>query len=355
MWKIHANELKSKLTLSMVVEMVEYLGGEFNTQMETEEKMVMNTSLCHDGESWKCDLFKDTLYFHCYSNCGSFSLLDLVQNVMQFETLQESIDFIAEYFNLYRVQRGFGRREKPKPREIPKKKEVDYNEVLTEYDNGILNTFLDYHAVEWLYEGISNETMNKYEIKFDLDSEGIIIPHRDKDGRLIGIRQRNLNKRQLELKRKYVPYTSSRNRVTYKHSLGKNLYGLNINKEKITENKMCVIWESEKSVLKMDSIYGNNPSVCVGGSSISEYQLNLLKVLGCECVYIAFDNELDDDKWEKKMIKIYEKIINFGFKCFMVKDWEQKYLDEKDSPIDKGKEVWKILINQSREYLVDKE
>ena len=64
--------------------------------------------------------------------------------------------------------------------------------------------FLDYHAVEWLYEGISDETMNKYEIKFDLDSEGIIIPHRDKDGRLIGIRQRNLNKtpKLIEPKRK---------------------------------------------------------------------------------------------------------------------------------------------------------
>ena len=65
---MNAKELKGRLTLSMVVEMVEYLGGEFNEQMETDEKMVMNTSLCHeDGESWKCDLFKDTLYFHCYS------------------------------------------------------------------------------------------------------------------------------------------------------------------------------------------------------------------------------------------------------------------------------------------------
>ena len=340
----------------MVVEMVEYLGGEFNTQMETDEKMVMNTSLCHeDGESWKCDLFKDTLYFHCYSNCGSFSLLDLVQNVMQFETLQESIDFIADYFNLYRVQRGFGRREKPKPREIPKKKEIDYNEILAEYDNGILNTFLDYHPVEWLSEGISDETMNKYEIKFDLDSEGIIIPHRDKDGRLIGIRQRNLNKKQLELGRKYVPYVSPRSRIIYKHSLGKNLYGFHINKEKISESKMCVIFESEKSILKMHSLYNENPSVCVGGSSINDYQLNLLKQLGCEKIYIAFDNEIFNEKWEKKMQKIYEKIIKFGFRCFIVQDWENKYLEDKDAPIDKGKEIWRTLFSQSREYLVDKE
>ena len=335
----------------MVVEMVEYLGGEFNTQMETDEKMVMNTSLCHDGESWKCDLFKDTLYFHCYSNCGSFSLLDLVQNVMQFETLQESIDFIADYFNLYRVQRGFGRREKPKPREIPKKKEVDYNEVLTEYDNGILNTFLDYHAVEWLYEGISDETMNKYEIKFDLDSEGIIIPHRDKDGRLIGVRQRNLNKKQLELGRKYVPYVSPRSRMIYRSSLGKNLYGIHINKEKIKEYKMCVIFESEKSVLKMDSIYGNNPSVCVGGSNISDWQLNILKNLGVEDIYIFFDYESDNQGWEKKMNKIYTKIINWGLNCYYISDDNmKKYLNKKDSPIDRGKEVFQKLFSLVKKF-----
>lgn len=197
--------------------------------------------------------------------------------------------------------------------------------------------------------------MDKYEIRFDLDSEGIIIPHRDKDGRLIGIRQRNLNKKQLELGRKYVPYVSPRSRIIYRSSLGKNLYGLHINKEKIEEYKMCVIFESEKSVLKMHSFYNENPSVCVGGSSINDYQLNLLKQLGCDKIYIAFDNEIFNEKWEKKMQKIYEKIINFGFRCFIVKDWENKYLKDKDAPIDKGVEVWKTLFSQSKEYLVDKE
>ena len=51
-----------------------------------------------------------------------------------------------------------------------------------------------------------------------------------------------------ERKRKYVPYTSSRNRVTYKHPLGKNLYGLNINKEKIAENKKISCYLNENVV-----------------------------------------------------------------------------------------------------------
>ena len=94
--------------------------------METEEKMVMNTSLCHQGSSWKCDLFKDTLYFHCYSNCGSFSILDLVQEVMNFETLQDSIDFIADFFNISTTPKGFGRKNRPIiERPKPIKKEIN--------------------------------------------------------------------------------------------------------------------------------------------------------------------------------------------------------------------------------------
>lgn len=351
MFLVDRTELLNRISVDDIVDMmVNYYGIEMDN--DTDPTAYHFKTDCHNEHNegnFKLYLFKDSKQYHCYSCCGQMSLFDFVMTMEGIE-FAEAVEFVQDYFNISSVPRGFGRKERPKKVYEYVKKEIDYNEVLKEYDNGILNTFSTYKPVEWLYEGISPETMERFNILFDMETEGIIIPHYDINDRLIGIRQRNLNKIQLERKRKYVPYTSSRNRVTYKHSLGKNLYGLNINKEKITENKMCVIWESEKSVLKMDSIYGNNPSVCVGGSSISEYQLNLLKVLGCECVYIAFDNELGDDKWEKKMIKIYEKIINFGFKCFVVKDWEQKYLDEKDSPIDKGKEVWRILINQAKEF-----
>ena len=339
----------------MVVEMVEYLGGEFNTQMETNEKMVMNTSLCHEGESWKCDLFKDTLYFHCYSQCGSFSLLDLVQDVMEFETLQESIDFIVDFFNISTVPRGFGRKNnRPiiQKREVIKK-EVDYNEVLKEYDSCILNTFSTYKPVEWLYEDISSETMERFNILFDIETEGIIIPHYDINNRLIGIRQRNLNKIQLERKRKYVPHTCNRSRITYKHSLGKNAYGLNINKDAIMKSKKCMIFESEKSILKMDSYFGINSSIAVGGSTISPYQLNLLKTLGVKDIYVCFDKEEDIDcKWDRKMNKIYTRIVEWGFKCFIVEDTED-LIDFKDSPIDCGSEIFLHLLNQPREFLIN--
>lgn len=349
---MYANELKSRLTLPMVVEMVRYLGGEFNEQMETDEKMVMNTSLCHeDGNSWKCDLFKDTLYFHCYSNCGSFSILDLVQDVLGFETLQESIDFIADYFNISTVPRGFGRKVRPPIINKPiVKKEIDYNEVLTEYDNHILNTFVKYYPIEWLYEDITKKTMNKYNILFSMEDEAIIIPHYDINNRLIGIRQRNLSEFQLKLKRKYVPHTSMRSRITYKHSLSKNLYGLNQNQNSILKSKRCILFESEKSVLKADSYFGENSSCAVGGSTVSEYQLNLLKQLGCKIVYVAFDKEIGDEKWNKKMNKIYTRIVDWGFRCFIISDTED-LLEEKDSPIDRGQDIFCTLLNQAKEFI----
>ena len=352
-----SKELLSKISLDSIVDMLtNYYDIEMDDDTDTEA-LHFRTD-CHNPHNegnFKLYLFKDSKMFFCYSCCGSMSLYDFIME-MENLTFAESVQFAQDFFKIGTTVRGFGRKEVPKKEFVYKKKEVDLNEVLPEYENYILNTFLNYHSVEWLYEGITHETMDKYEIMFDEVSEGIIIPYRDKDGRLIGIRQRNLDKRQLELKRKYVPYTSLRSRITYKHQLGKSLYGIYTNQERIKETQLCVLWESEKSVLLMDSLYGNNPSVAVGGSTISEYQLNLLKTLGVKDVYVAFDNEnFEDEKWNKKLNKIYTRIVNFGFNCFVVRDWEQKYLDEKDSPIDKGIEVWRALLSQAREFIIIEE
>ena len=348
---MNSKELKEKLSLDMIVDLVIYLGGEFNEQMETNEKMVLNTSLCHGGESWKCELYKDSFNFHCYTNCGTFDIITLVQEVMDL-SFSEAIEFIEEYFHLgINFQRGFGR---PKKKEVPIrkpiKKEIDFNERLPEYDSSILNTFINYKPIEWIYEGISVETMEKYSIKFSIENNSIIIPHRDQLGRLVGIRERNLDKKQVEvLGRKYVPYFSFAHRLTYKHRLSMNAYGIDKNKEAINEYKKCIIFEAEKSVLKMDTAYGNNPSVAVGGSSVSLYQLNLLKELGVKDIYLSFDKE-EGIKWEQKLDKICKRIYDFGFNVFIIEDKEGKYLDLKDSPIDKGQDIFEILLGEARKY-----
>ena len=192
--------------------------------------------------------------------------------------------------------------------------------------------------------------MEKYGIRYSIENNSIIIPHRDQLGRLVGIRERNLDKRQVEvLGRKYVPHTSFAHRLTHKHKLSMNAYGIDKNKEAISEYKKCIIFEAEKSVLKMDSVWNNNPSVAVGGSSVSLYQLNLLKELGVKDIYLSFDKE-EGIKWEQKLDKICKRIYDFGFNVFIIEDVEGKYLDLKDSPIDKGEFVFLELYKNARKY-----
>ena len=149
------------------------------------------------------------------------SLFDFVMT-MNNCTFAESVQFLESYFHIgMNFQRGFGR---PKREEIEIKpyvrKEVDFNEQLSEYDGSILNTFINYKPIEWIYEGISVETMEKYGIRYSIENNSIIIPHRDKDGRLVGIRERNLDKRQVEeLGRQYVTHTSDAHRLRSKRKL----------------------------------------------------------------------------------------------------------------------------------------
>ena len=349
-----SKELLNKISVEQIVGlMVNYYGIEMKE--DTDPLAYIFATRCHhsfdEEASFKLYLYKENKTFVCYSSCGSMSLFDFVMT-MNDCTFAESVQFLEEYFHIgINFQRGFGRPKREKIEIKPYvKKEVDFNEQLPQYDDNILNTFINFHAVEWLEEGISHETMGKYGIKYDIETQGVVIPHYDKDSRLVGIRERNLDKRQIDMGRKYVPYTSFTHRKTYKHPLGKNLYGINFNKEAINKFKKCIIFEAEKSVLKMDTVYGNNnPSVSVGGSSISEYQLNLLKTNGCEKVYLAFDRE-DGEKWENKLDKICQRIINFGLECYVIEDKEGKYLDLKSSPIDHGKEVFEILLQGARKY-----
>ena len=348
-----SKQLLNKISIEQIVSLlVNYYGIE----MKGDDGLayIFRTRCHHDyneDASFKLFLYKDTKLFICYSECGSMSLFDFVMT-MNNCTFAESVQFLESYFHIgMNFQRGFGR---PKREEIEIKpyvrKEVDFNEQLPEYDGSILNTFINYKPVEWIYEGISVDTMEKYEIRYSIENNSIIIPHRDKDGRLVGIRERNLDKRQVEvLGRKYTPYTSFAHRLTYKHRLSMNAYGIDKNKEVISEYKKCIIFEAEKSVLKMDSIWNNNPSVAVGGSSVSPYQLNLLKELGVKDIYLSFDKE-EGIKWEQKLDKICKRIYDFGFNVFIIEDVEGKYLDLKDSPIDKGEFVFLELYKNARKY-----
>ena len=229
-------------------------------------------------------------------------------------------------------------------------KEIDVNEKLPMYQDSILNTFVSAIPLEWIKEGISPSIMEQFGIKIDINTTSIIIPHRDMEGRLIGIRNRNLLEDRIERYGKYTPYTCPLSGIMYNHPLSKNLYGLYENKNNIINKKKAIIFESEKSVLQMNSYYPNDSiAVSVGGSVVHQFQIELLRKLGVEEVIICFDYEIRD-KLLQKFEKSYKR-SDLYFKTYILdNELESKLLEESDSPTDRGKDIFEELLLNKKEY-----
>ena len=178
---------------------------------------------------------------------------------------------------------------------------------------------------------------------------GIVIPHYNIDGELIGIRERTLIKENEE-NGKYKP--AILNYKMYNHPLGFNLYNLNNSKQQIKNLKKAIVFEGEKSCLLYQSYFGidNDISVAVCGSSLINYQVQLLKSCGAEEICIAFDKqfqELGDEEWKswtKKLKDINKKYGDEIQISFLFDKWN--LLSYKDSPIDRGPEIFMELFNR---------
>lgn len=338
---MNANELKDKITLENTIELLEYFGAEIGTD---NEEYCTFTSICHHSDSKKIYLYKETNTLFCFV-CGTTDVISLVQECEGL-SFNEAMKWLVDFFHLDKPVGKVGRKYYVHEKKEIIKKEVDISERLPSYNESILNTF-EYYPIEWLIEDISIETMKQFGISIDKNNKCIIIPHRDIDGNLVGIRCRNLDEDRIERFGKYIPYTCPLCSKMYTHKLSMNLYGLYQNLNKIKERKRVILFESEKSTLKFNSWYKEESIACsLGGSTISEYQLQLLKSIGVEDVIFLLDYEVDE-KLLKKFDKIYKRtslLFNVYIPSYKLMS---ELLEEKSSPIDYDKEIFeKILINK---------
>jgi hypothetical protein len=220
---------------------------------------------------------------------------------------------------------------------------------LPEFPKGVLDVFTKFYPTEWLNDGISKDTMDKFNILYSISQNKIIIPHYDINERLVGIRGRALNEYEIENYGKYMPIKLEN--TWYKHPLSLNLYGINKNWKNIKENSVCFLFESEKSVLQLDSFERPNCGLAVCGSAFNKYQMNLLlKYCRPKEIVICFDNEenLNESKYFDKLWGIGKKYSNYCNFSFI---YDRKNITEKkDSPTDKGEAIFEELL-QRRIYV----
>jgi hypothetical protein len=183
-------------------------------------------------------------------------------------------------------------------------------------------------------------------IKYDPVNGNILIPHYDEDSRLVGIRQRTLVQEQ-EIYGKYRPA-----RIQGKlcnHPLAFNLYGFNQARPQIKQAQLAIIVEGEKSVLQYMSYFGTKSNICVAvcGSSISQYQFQLLLDAGVKEIVLGFDKDFQEmrgkeyDDVIKKIDNIYNKYKSRITISVLFDKWN--LLGYKNSPLDCGKNAFLYL------------
>lgn len=318
---------------------------------ENNERLVFSTEVCHGGDSHNLVYFKSNHLFFCRTHCNNIgSLLDLV---MKNKNCNESAatDIILEFVNLRREGYEF---DFDSSIENVEKQTVDDIEIefLPTIDKPFLHRIFSNRTIKcWESEFVTKETMQKYEIRYDIERNQIIIPHFcwNSRHRVVGIRVRNLDSKVSEKYGKYIPLTY--HGISYNHALSKNLYGFNFNKKFIKKKKKVIIFEGEKSVLQMDSFYRDkNLAVAVCGSALNIFQKKILIDNGVKDITIAFDKQFQktgDEEyyiWKEKIKKITMDLRGI-VDVYVIWD-TNNILDYKDSPSDKGKKIFEQLYKE---------
>ena len=336
------------LQISSVIDLMTKLGAD---RWKDEGTHLVFPTICHNIDaseaSMKLYFYKNTKLFNCYTECGIMSIFKFMKHY--YEARDIEYDWVSDIYNVildcsnFHPGEGF---DVPKYNSLRNKYgRVNREVVLPEYNEGALGTFIKYYPPEWLNDGISREAMDRFEISYSISQNKIIIPHRDINGRLVGIRGRALNEWEVENVGKYMPVRLEQ--TWYKHPLSMNLYGLYENQENIRRYGVCYVFESEKSVLQFESFGLPHCAVAVCGSQFNKYQLDLL-IRTCHPseIVLCFDSEEvgDETKYFDKLWAVcskYKNYVNFSF----IYD-RLRLLNLKDSPSDKGEEVFKELLRK---------
>lgn len=204
---------------------------------------------------------------------------------------------------------------------------------LLEKENKVLNKenefswYSHFPHKNFLDDGISIKTQKEFEVMFDCDTQRVVFPIYNTNGELISIKGRYVGKdKYIEKEYKYL--------YLYHFDKMIELYNLHRALPYIKKTGEVIVFESEKSCMKAHQ-YGFKNTVAIMGSEMSPIQAFLLRQLEANIIF-AFDNDMDEEFVKKQANQISTR------KSFYIKD-NLVLLEKKDSPVDKGEEVWKKL------------
>ncbi len=186
----------------------------------------------------------------------------------------------------------------------------------------------------WEREGISSEALKSFQVRYDSFSNRLVYPIRNSDGKIVNVGGRALNPNWKENgERKYTYF--------YPWGTMNVIYGLFENREYILKKKEIILFEGCKSVL-IAHTWGTQNCGAILTSHLNSSQMKILARLGCRVIFaLDKDVQIRNDKHIKQL----KNYVN----CEYLWD-KHNLLNEKDSPVDKGKEIFERLYDERLKF-----
>jgi len=249
------------------------------------------------------------------------------------ETLEElnscigkSKNYIIETLGLTQFKSG-NYDDKPDPnawlKEIERKKrkqinldEIEPNQILPE---SVLDEFVRSGHINWLEDDIPLDVQEEFEVCFDIQSERICLPVRDRNGFLVGVKGR-ATRAEDEEKYKYLPI--------YAFQKSKELFNLHKAIDYIRQMDEIILFEAEKSCLKAHHHEQYNTCSQMG-SDITRIQAAIIKSISPSLkIIVAYDKDKSISDI-KNMVKVFGQYENL----YAIYD-KDNLLNNNDSGVD---------------------
>lgn len=306
----------------------------------------------HGNEFWCCSplnpndndpsfsVNRENHMWYCYSTGQGGNLIEFIK-LYNHTSFVGALNILATYLGVtiehepdtLQILREMKRfRVKPKIRE-PTKPHL----LLPE---NYMDIFQHRPITEWENEFITPEIADYFEVRYAPNDNALVFPVRDLGGNIINVKGRRLGNEWKEetgkKKAKYFHYFNMQGDIDF-------FWGWAEATDGAFRNKIMVLVEAEKSVMQAFG-YGHNNVVAMGTSHITDYQLRTLVRQQLPVVLAVDKDKMLAIRSDDNFFKLSRMID-----CYTLSDSEG-LLGEKDSPTDRGKEVFERLLDNKERF-----
>lgn len=305
---------------------------------ELHKRGVNYYTLCfiHNEKTPSLCIFPDTNSWHCFGCGAGGNIYDWIMqydNVGFYEAVNKVVNLTGTSPETI-SESGTVKIYKDLKKYIKPDKELKYERQIFDFTNDYINKYSEELPQSWIDEGILPEVMKRFNIRIDKESNRIVYPLYDEFGNYIAAKGRSmLDDKTIKLLG--IPKYVSLNKI----GTVDFFCGIKENYDNIKKANKVIVFEGIKSVMHVIP-WGYDYGISSETNHLNENQIKILIKLGIKEVIIAYDKGvlIKDILPQIKMLRKFTKV------SIIMDRWG--LLDDKDSPCDKGKEVFDKLYKK---------